>query len=330
MKKFIVITSINEPTPGVSAYAALKDHELIVVGDARTNPAWKFYGVNYLSVEAQNKMPIELGRHLPYHHYSRKMLGYILAIKAGADIIIDSDDDIIPKVQWQFPEWEGEYDCIASGSGFINIYRFFTDQFIWPRGLPLKEITNKSKPETSSLKDIRKVGIWQGLSDIQPDVDAIYRLTNNRDCIFHTRDPLVLGAHTISPINSQNTGFRRAAFALLYLPTQASFRFTDILRGYVAQPILWLYNFHIGFIGANTIQKRNLHNDFEDFLDEMTMYEHAGNITDIVLGQISGKDSIEQNLFNAYKGLAKQKIISEKELPVLEAWLKDLQDMKSE
>ncbi|MFI5155032.1 MAG: STELLO glycosyltransferase family protein [Chitinophagales bacterium] len=330
MKKFIIITSINEPTTAVSAFAAFSDHELIVVGDAKTNPAWKFNGANYLSVEAQNNMDAGLGRHLPYHHYSRKMLGYLLAIKAGADTIIDADDDIIPKAQWQFPEWVGEFDCIASGSGFVNIYRFFTDQFIWPRGLPLKEVMNESKPEISSLKDARKVGIWQGLSDIQPDVDAIYRLTNNRDCIFNVRVPLVLGPHTISPINSQNTAFGKAAFPLLYLPTQASFRFTDILRGYVAQPILWLYNLHIGFTGANTIQKRNPHNNFEDFLDEMTMYQHAGNITNIVLDQISGKNSIEQNLFNAYEGLARQKIISEKELPVLEAWLKDLQDMKGE
>jgi len=182
----------------------------------------------------------------------------------------------------------------------------------------------QSDLEQQKEKSYCKVGVWQSLADENPDVDAIYRLTNNSPCFFKEENPVVLGKNTISPYNSQNTLTRKELFHLLYLPAYTSFRFTDILRSLVAQPIMWLYGYHLGFTHATSVQKRNLHDNFEDFISEIPMYQHGPKVTDIVNDVISSQETIDNNLYNAYEALKKNKIILPKELKVLEAWLKEL------
>ena len=116
------------------------------------------------------------------------------------------------------------------------------------------------------------VGIWQGLTDGDPDVIAVFRMTNGKLCFFKHREPVVLRQHTATPFNSQNTLIRKELFPLLYLPATVSFRFTDILRGLVAQPIMWLYGYHLGFIEVTVTQKRNVHNYFNDFLAKVHIF----------------------------------------------------------
>ncbi|HEV8082390.1 MAG TPA: STELLO glycosyltransferase family protein [Chitinophagaceae bacterium] len=324
MNKYIVITSIFLPTEAVKIFSAMDDYKLIVVGDKKTPEEWNCKNVNYLSVSEQLSLGFALSEILPFHHYCRKMLGYLVAIKNGAEFIIDTDDDNIPKRNWRFPSFENEYDYISLNQGFINIYQLFTEEPIWPRGLPLHLINTKfDLDKYLELKDC-KVGIWQGLADEDPDVDAIYRLTSDKPCYFKERKPVVLGSGTISPFNTQNTIIKKELFPLMYLPTYVTFRFTDILRGLVAQPLMWLYDYQLGFTDATVVQKRNPHDYMKDFISEIPMYQHCGKIVELVSAVISKSLSIENNLFNAYKSLLKEGIICNKEMVTLEAWLNDL------
>jgi hypothetical protein len=100
-------------------------------------------------------------------------MGYLYAMQNGAEVIIDTDDDNIPKSNWEFPEFGGSFESIPGDMGFINIYNYYTDQKIWPRGLPLYLI-NKVKINNVLKCENFMVGIWQGLADGDPDVDAIY------------------------------------------------------------------------------------------------------------------------------------------------------------
>ena len=112
--------------------------------------------------------------------------------------------------------------------------------------------------QKNMVKEVNKIGIWQGLADLDPDVDAIYRLTSNKEVTFDKGDPIVLGKETWCPFNSQNTLFASPQFfPLLYLPAFVTFRFTDILRGYVAQPILQAAGYRLGFTEATVYQDRN-------------------------------------------------------------------------
>lgn len=299
MKKNIVITTIYHPTEAVRSFSQLEEYNLIVVGDKKTPAIWNCKNTTYVSIEDQLKLDFEIVKVIPFNHYSRKMIGYLLALQNDADYIIDTDDDNIPKEDWYFPEVKGEFDCIDMPCSFVNIYQLFTKQHIWPRGLPLNLINKKLDIKKISCTDYLNVGVWQGLADGSPDVDAIYRLTSDAPCNFTDRSPVVLSKGTVCPFNTQNTLLIKQLFPLLYLPTHVTFRFTDILRGLIAQPIMWLYNYHLGFTSATVIQKRNQHDYMKDFISEIPMYEHCGKIVDIVSKNISVNNSIIDNLYLA-------------------------------
>lgn len=328
VKKIIVITSIFEPTAAVVSFSNLSGYQLIVVGDKKSPKNWHCDNVEYLSVEQQETLPYQLSKVLPFNHYCRKMLGYLAAIEHKAAYIIDTDDDNHPKENWDFPAFEGQFDAMSGHTGFVNIYQHYTKQKIWPRGLPLDLINTDFQIEKFTSKQNCNIGIWQGLADEDPDVDAVYRLTNNNPCYFDDKPPIVLNSGAICPFNTQNTIIRKELFALLYLPTYVTFRFTDILRGLVAQPIMWLYNYQLGFVNATVVQKRNVHNYMDDFISEIPMYQHCDKIVDLVTKAISGDNSVEVNLLNAYHALLDNQIVCEKEIITLQSWLADIKSLQ--
>jgi hypothetical protein len=321
----IVITSIYQPTEAVLAFSKQKKYKLYVVGDKKTPSDWNCPDVTYISVDDQQSMDYALAKVLPYNHYCRKMVGYLEAIKTGATVIFDTDDDNIPYENWNFPEFDGEFDYLANDKGFVNIYQLFTDHKIWPRGLPLPLINTDFQLGKDVSIAQSSVGMWQGLADEDPDVDAIYRLTSDEPCFFNKRNPVVLGTKTIAPINTQNTLIRKELFPLLYLPTYVTFRYTDILRGLIAQPIMWAAGFNLGFTEATVIQKRNPHNYMDDFVSEIPMYKTCEKVIELVSKTISANNSIEDNLHQSYKELLNHNIIEEREMITLDAWLSDLQ-----
>lgn len=324
--KYIIITSVASPTKAVVDFSSREGWNLIVVGDKKTPEGWYNPNTFFLSTRDQELLDCKTARVLPWNHYSRKMLGYIHAIRNGAEVIHDTDDDNIPKPEWDELDFEGEFLTTNNNLGFINIYKNFTSKHIWPRGFPLNLITSPASvlKEDQLHKDEVNVGVWQYLADGDPDVDAIYRLTCSEACFFLKRRPIVLGEGTLCPFNSQNTFFCKEVFPLLYLPSTVTFRFTDILRGLVAQPIMWSIGKRLGFSDASVIQERNPHNYLEDFKSEIPCYLLSEKIVDITIQQINSGNSLEDNLFQAYKGLFDNGIVERVELDILTSWLEDL------
>jgi hypothetical protein len=322
LKKFIVITSIFRPTEAIETFSKLAGYHLVVVGDKKTPPDWYYDNCTYLDVNAQIALSPDLANVIPYNHYGRKMVGYVYAMKQGADIIIDTDDDNIPYADWNFPSFEGNYLSSKTDLGWVNIYHHFSQQPIWPRGLPLRNINDsRDKLQWQKEKTPHRIGIWQGLADEDPDVDAIYRLTSNTPCTFQKKEPVVLEKGTVCPFNSQNTAIQKELFPLLFLPSFVTFRFTDILRGIIAQPILWQHNYRLGFTEATVVQKRNEHDYFKDFESEVPMYLHTEKSMDAVIGSVSNA-SVKDNLYNAYEALLKINVVEQREMTVLGEWLK--------
>lgn len=327
MKKTIVITSIFKPSEAIFKFSAIPNCELVVVGDLKTPEDWACAGVRYLGVEDQKAMPFRLPAVLPYNHYCRKMVGYLDAMARGSGVIVDTDDDNIPKDEWSFPAFDSSYDRVNSPSGFVNIYQLYTRKRIWPRGLPLNLINHNFELDSSLVRHDARVGVWQGLADEDPDVDAVYRLTDDSPTYFDSRPPVTLPAGVVTPFNSQNTMFRKECFPLLYLPTYVTFRFTDILRGLVAQPIMWAAGYQLGFLNATVIQKRNPHNYMRDFESEIPMYIHGAEVVDIVQAAIRPEALVAENLRLAYVALEEKGIVQKRELETLDAWLCDVNDV---
>jgi hypothetical protein len=71
----------------------------------------------------------------------------------------------------------------------------------------------------------------QGLADVDPDVDAIYRLTQPLGVAFDAKRPsVVLPRGVMTPFNSQNTLFARDALWGLLIPVTTTFRYTSLWR----------------------------------------------------------------------------------------------------
>ena len=320
MEKFIVITSIFPPTEAIEKFAKMKDWKVILVGDKKTPPGWGYPGVTYLSPEDQQEVSSKFSSLIPWNSYTRKNIGYVHAILQGARVIYESDDDNIPLANWvSEPDFSTKVELVSNAS-FVNIYSYFTDKKVWPRGIPLRCVLNQEVPKVMPPQTF-KVGVWQFLADEDPDVDAIYRLTVNEPIYFKWRAPLVLDHNVCCPFNSQNTYFRKEVFPLLYLPSTVTFRFTDILRGLVAQPILWAAGYHLGFAGATVLQKRNPHDYLKDFESEIPCYLSSEKVVEIAKTAAVINRSIPENLVSVYRALVDNGIVLENELKILNCWL---------
>ncbi len=326
-KKFIVITSIFPPTTAIRKFSNFKDWKIIVVGDKKSPDVWDFPNVEYLSVASQSRMNSAFVNTIPWNSYTRKNIGYFYAISQGADLIYDTDDDNIPLSNWiSDPAFSIGGETITQPP-FVNIYKFFTDEHVWPRGLPLQHILNNNLAIESTMQSAN-IGVWQFLADEDPDVDAIYRLTNNTPIYFKKRQPVILDAGVCCPFNSQNTYFSKAAFPLLYLPSTVTFRFTDILRGLVAQPILWAARLRLAFGEATVIQKRNPHNYLNDFESEIPCYLLSETVTSIAIKNVSSDMTISENLLSVYYALLAENIVKQDEIEILKLWLSKCTDSK--
>ncbi len=325
---YVVITTIFEATDAVKKFADNPENHLIIAGDKKTPSNWDIKDskaeITFLSAEKTYGYNIE--KVLPFNHYCRKMIGYIWARNAGAEMIYETDDDNYPKSNWKALSFDNEELFTEPDKGFLNVYRYFSKEDIWPRGYPLELITNKEHLvcEDTLKKRNLKIGVYQGLVDNEPDVDAIYRLTNNKKCDFEDKPSIAFGKGTVCPYNTQNTFTRRELFPLLYLPSTVTFRFTDILRGLVAQPLMWNEGYHLCFTKATVIQERNVHNYLKDFESEIPCYLYAQRVIDVSKSTIKSNISLKDNMFNVYDALYKEGIVKKEELDILEAWLKDI------
>ena len=316
----IVITTINPKTQAVNQFEKMSDWHLLLVGDIKSHAIENSNNLTFLSVERQKKLDFALVQHCPYHHYTRKNLGYLQALEKGAQLIYDTDDDNLPYDNWRFPAFDIQAHTL-SGEKFCNIYSYYSKEKIWPRGFPLQLINAPSN--FADKQEQQSVGVWQGLADLDPDVDAIHRLVFGSVIQFEPNSPIVLDEGVYCPFNSQNTLWTKEMMPYAYLPATVTFRFTDILRGYVAQRCFWEHGKKLGFTQATVYQERNDHDLLKDFHSEIPCYLQVNRLVEILDNQTLNTD-FESNLMNIYNALIKDGIVPETELPILKAWISDI------
>jgi hypothetical protein len=299
--------------------------EFIVIGDVKSPSKFKLDGCRFYSIEEQEKLNFKLVKSLPKKHYARKNIGYLLA--KNFDVIIETDDDNFPRESfWNKRELKTEAGFVKE-KGWINVYRFFSEEFIWPRGFPLENLlTHSLSPQEKKQKVISP--IQQGLADDNPDVDAVYRMTQKLPFNFDKRHPVALGKNAWCPFNSQNTTWFKEAFPLLYLPSYCSFRMTDIWRSFIAQRIAWTCDWYLLFHSSTVWQERNEHSLLKDFEDEIPGYLNNAKICRMLeeLELRKGEKNMPENLLRCYSLLIENKFIGREEMKLVEAWLRDIEN----
>ena len=333
-KTAIVVTSIASPNPALQALAhgcRERGHDFIVIGDEPSPTDFSLDGCDFYGLKQQHELGLKLASLCPTRHYARKNIGYLLAMRGNATLIIETDDDNTPYETFWDQRTRMQTVRAATEAGWLNVYRYFTDANIWPRGFPLDRI---NAPQTAfgelPTHDV-DAPIQQGLSDVDPDVDAIYRLTQTAPVSFVRGRRVALRQNVWCPFNSQNTTWWADAFPLLYLPAYCTFRMTDIWRSFIAQRIAWENNWSLLFHEPNGEQARNQHDLMRDFADEIPGYLRNAEISETLsrLQLQAGIEHLGENLLSCYRELVSKSVFDPKELVLVEAWLNDIRQVQS-
>ncbi len=327
-RTFVVVTTIQEPTPSMRRLAEATraaGFPLLVVGDRKGPARFELEGAELFSLERQAALPFRLAPLAPVGHYSRKNLGYLVAMQRGATALYETDDDNAPLPGWRPRTLRVAGARTVRAERWTNVYALFTRELVWPRGLPLDRIRGGAAPALGPAAEL-DAPIQQGLADGSPDVDAVWRLVLDRDVRFDPGAPVALEPGTWSPFNSQTTWWWPEAFPLLYLPSHCSFRMTDIWRSFVAQRCLWALGRRLVFHGAEVVQERNLHRLAKDFEDEVPGYLGNDAMAErlAALPLQAGPGALGENVLRCYEELIRGGWVGAAELPLVSAWLEDV------
>ena len=326
---FVIVTTINDLNENIIKFTKIDNFKTIIIGDVKSS-VYEYNNLIFLSFKEQLNLDFLSINNTPENHHSRKNIGYLYAINNDANIIYESDDDTYLNSTdfLKNLKFENNRNISSIGSNTLNIYNFFTRKNIWHRGFDLTKINDNLIYNEDNLSN--NIGVWQGLINGDTDVDAIYRLTNKDiEVIFDDNIKLSLNKGTFSPFNTQNTLWRKECFILLYLPVTVNFRFTDILRGYVAQKIMWEYNYLLGFHSPDTFQIRNKHDYFKDFLDEIFMYVNIPKIIKILNEIKLTGECMANDLYLIYEKLYNENIVNKSELISVKNWIEDYNNINN-
>jgi STELLO glycosyltransferases len=334
-KTAIVVTSIAAPNAALRVLARgcrERGYTFIVIGDEASPTDFSLDGCDFYGLQQQRELGLKLAALCPTRHYARKNVGYLLAMRAGATIIIETDDDNTPYETFWNQRVRQQTVRTATDAGWLNVYRYFTDVDIWPRGFRLDQITAPQLAFDELATHTVDAPIQQGLADLDPDVDAIYRLTHTAPVSFRKDRRVALGRDVWCPFNSQNTTHWADAFPLLYLPSSCTMRMTDIWRSFIAQRIAWENNWSLLFHEPTVEQARNQHDLMRDFADELAGYLRNAEICDTLsrLQLQAGLEHLGENLLICYEELVSKNVFDPKELKLVAAWLGDIEQIKTE
>ena len=341
--KWVVLTTINSPNENLKHLLdVLKSWKFVIIGDLKTNnDSWKIYNNStklfYLSLEEQIKLNYKTTKYIPLNSYTRKNIGYLYAIQHGAKEIYETDDDIFLFNNNSLYLNISKYLFYAENniSVMVNPYSFYGKSTIWPRGFRLKDIDKKSDRKFYRLLSQRanlNHLIFQGLMNINPDVDSIFRQSRTKKNtkanlkFFYAGSLMYLPGNFI-PINSKNARYFYDVFPSLALPTTVSRRISDIWRGYIMQRYSWIFNGTVVFHVSSADHKKNFsnYNITSDFIEERDLFYKLDILLDSLNVDVDKKiKNPSEFLINLIEILIDKKLLKDSDLLMNKAFIEDL------
>lgn len=272
MNKYVITTTINPPTEAVIKYDNLEDWKLIVVGDEKTPKNYKLNNGRFISVDECKVLYKPLYNIVGTNNIDfGRMVGYIEAYKAGADVIATIDDDNIPLDSWGKDVVVGreiEVDEYIGASDAFDPLAITQYPQLWHRGFPIELLSNRNytKQGTAKITPLIQANLWNG----DPDIDAICRKMLAPEVEFKVKN-YFYGRDMLSPFNTQNTIIHRNIIKeCATLPFTG--RMDDIWGGYLFQS---KYINKVVYGPATVYQDRNKHNLNTDIDQEVLGYKYS-------------------------------------------------------
>jgi hypothetical protein len=340
--KWIIISSINKIENFIFQYSKLSDWNIVIVGDKKlkvpnVGELKNFLKVHFLSLETnQLNLGFKISTFLKSNHYTRKNIGYLYAIRNGAKIILDTDDDNFLKDtnEIYYRRKVSIMDHYANYIGVVNPYEYFGHREIYPRGLPLcyfkklsSEIDPYICPKRKSFSPIQ-----QYLQDLNPDIDSIIRLTQSYKSNYFKfssvgRDSIALPVGVFAPFNSRNTIFHEEAFWGLLLPTTVTSRVCDIWRSYWSQRLLWDIGGKISFGKSTVDHLRNSHNLLDDYKDEKMLFEDSRRLIIFLKEWKSDEPLLKNRIITLAREMYENGFWEINDYDLIKCWIEDLESI---
>ena len=269
MKKVIVTTTINPPTEAVELFQAMKDWELVVIGDKKTPKDYHLARGVYVTPEEQEKYDPALSEAIGWNCIQRRNFGLLWAHDMKADIVAVVDDDNIPLPGWGV-------NLLVGKNVEVNYYETDLPAFdpvgatnhpdLWHRGFPLQLIPSRRYNKKSRKKIMVDVqaDFWNG----DPDIDAVCRMEHAPECDFNPK-VFPIASNKLSPFNSQNTFLRGSLLKDYFLYPHVG-RMDDIWAAYYVEA----KGARVAYGKASVYQKRNVHDLVRDMKQEYIGYEN--------------------------------------------------------
>ena len=349
--KWSVTTTIFNVSDAMRIQTQLpEDWCMVIVGDKK---GFQMYELNegksgrviYLNPKDQEeieRMGANLSKLLPWNSFGRKNLGYLYAIASGARLIWDFDDDnallsLPPRILESREvrtvlevRQKPEMDFCAS----FNPMPLMGAKMLpsWPRGLPLSDIKNKACQAEAYFvhhvaRDSKAIGVFQSLANHDPDVDAIYRLTQPLPFDFdppYENQTVLIPTGAYSPFNAQATLFTYEAMFILILPITVHGRVADIWRSYFGQRLLRDIGFEVAFTYPQVVQDRNSHNYLADLDSEQPLYMKSGKMIKLLQEWSSRCQSMECHFEALIIELYERDYIDIGDVDLVQEWIESL------
>ena len=286
MKKYIITTTINEPTEATIKFCKIadeKDFTFVIIGDTKTphdsykNLADTYNNVVYLSPVEQDMLYPDLSEVIGWKTIQRRNIGFVYAYQNGAEVVATVDDDNIPYDSWGdniLLGQEIEVDEFENLScPYFDAISTTEHNDLWHRGFPIEHLQVKNNIEYKGkvkMTPLVQAEFWDG----DPDIDAICRLSKKPIVKFKPFDPFT--TKQLTPFNSQNTFLHRSVLKH-YSVFPYTGRMDDIWGSYVMQ-----HHFpnSVIFAKASVYQARNPQDLVKNLENEVIGYRNTLQLLD--------------------------------------------------
>lgn len=248
--------------------------------------------IEYLDVEDQKNYTCS--EPIGWKKYARRNIALLRAIELNPDYILMVDDDNRPTENY-FSDW---YKILTnpctkqvkstnkSDLVWHNYLRTGdTDITLYPRGFPIsfRDIDYGTTIEETNPISVEEIGVFQGISLGDPDIDAISRIVYPKATPLNSIKEKNFCLQNIwSPYNTQNTLFSRKLFPLAFTWPNSG-RYEDIYASLVWQQFLFQQNMYVHVGDAMNYQIRGKRNNLKDFSLEVTGYLQIENVLESIL-----------------------------------------------
>lgn len=342
----LITTTINVPEM-LTLYAndwSINDEldgalDIIVAGDVQTPPETKDLveglGGTYIPVDSMLAKRWRTDKHVGHRSIQRRNIALLHAIASGAELIITVDDDNTPSGSY-FSRMLEEFNrdttrVFSAKSGWFNPGTLLYPRTV-ARGYPIAERHVQEMSGVYSWMN-EPIGVVNGLTTGDPDIDAIERIVNWPKAHRITlNENIAMAFGTWAPFNTQNTAFVRELAPLMQCLVGVG-RYDDIFMSYIARVIMDATGWRVSYGEPTTYSKRNEHDILVDLERELYGYKTQASLIEALRAieadkRIAGEDGIVEMLCGVYELIAS--ILPSETDAANVAWIQDVETAMKE